>query len=759
MGMRQRPVQRRRYRLGKRRLWAVIGGAALLLSALAVTAPGRDPATEPSPLVPDTPPAAGSRSAAGAPNDQATPAAAAARRAGGEDLARAPETRSDPPFEPAAVPTPGVTTPRVGHLRLGGIDKPAAGVQVRAGVPKGIPLDGDATALRKSRSTRTLTVRRTDTDVFDAVGVTWAGDEKAPVSVALRYHVAKKGWTSWRAVGAGSADRDPAGLPPQRPRTGRDPAAADRREPASAFRRGTELEWLGAADGIEVTVTGPRGRGISDVVVDLIDPMTAPGDEAAGGAGATPPGPMGPVAPAPPPAPGDGRVPVPAIAHRADWGADERLMDWSPEYAGPVKAVAFHHTATANTYDPVDVPRILRAIYYYQAVSRGWGDIGYTALVDRFGRLWEGRYGGLARPVVGAHAGGFNRYTAGIAVIGDFRTTPVPGVAVDAAARYVAWKLSLGPAVDPRAAVRLTGGGSTSRHPVNTTVTVPRVFPHGQTNRTECPGARGLDALGGLREAAHRYMGIWAEPATLRARLAVWRPSDASWHILGGADPALTGTVGDVPAPADFDGDGSADPATWSPLTGRWQIRNSSGGTAEQYTLGLAGDRPVPADYNGDGRAEPAVWRPSDATWLLGPGPPIQWGQPGDVPVPADFDGDGGADLTVWRPSTGTWYVRGGGTFRLGEGYHVPLPADYDGDGNADPGAWSPATQRWFMWGKEPERFGEPGDVPVPGQYDGDGIADLAVWRPAAAGEGTWFIKDRGSFGFGLPGDVPIVLP
>jgi len=103
--------------------------------------------------------------------------------------------------------------------------------------------------------------------------------------------------------------------------------------------------------------------------------------------------------------------------------------------------------------------------------------------------------------------------------------------------------------------------------------------------------------------------------------------------------------------------------------------------------------------------------------------------------------------------------VRGGGTFRLGEGYHVPLPADYDGDGNADPGAWSPATQRWFMWGKEPERFGEPGDVPVPGQYDGDGIADLAVWRPAAAGEGTWFIKDRGSFGFGLPGDVPIVLP
>jgi hypothetical protein len=502
-------------------------------------------------------------------------------------------------------------------------------------------------------------------------------------------------------------------------------------------------------------VSGPRGRGVSDIVVDLIDPMTAPADEAAGAAGTSPPGPIGPFAPAPPAAPGDGRVPMPALAHRGDWGADERLMAWSPEYAGPVRAVAFHHTATANSYRPVDVPRILRSIYYFQAVSRGWGDIGFPALVDRFGRLWEGRYGGLARPVVGAHAGGFNRYTAGIAVIGDFRTVPVPGVAVDAAARYVAWKLSLGPAADPRGTARLTGGGPTSRHPVDTTVTVPRVFPHGLTNRTECPGARGLDALAPLRAAAHRSMGIWAEPVTLRARLATWRPSDATWRVLG-ADATLLGTVGDVPAVADFDGDGSADPATWSPLTGVWQIANSGGGTAEQYTLGLAGDRPVPADYNGDGRAEPAVWRPSDGTWLLGSGPPLQWGEPGDVPVPADFDGDGSADLAVWRPSTGTWYVRGGGTYRLGEQYHVPLVADYDGDGDADPGAWSPTTQRWFVWGRSPERFGEPGDVPVPGQYDGDGVADLAVWRP---GTGPWLIKERGSFGCGLPGAVPLDLP
>jgi hypothetical protein len=736
---------------------------ALVFVALAVTAPGRG---DPDRTRPATPPAASPD-----PTDGPGNQAAAARRGAGQPQVHPEENpaghRSDPPFEPAAEPLPGVTTPRVAHLRLGGFDKPAAGVQARAGVPKGIPVDRD---LRRNRSVRTLTIRKADTDPFSAVGVTWLGDEKAPVSVALRHHVPGKGWSGWQSADAGTADRDPHGPPrPGPPRTGRDPAAADRREPAPAWRRGTDLVWLGAADGIQVSVTGHRGRGVADIVVDLIDPRTAPGDEAAGAAGTTQPGPMGPFA-APPPAPGDGRVPMPAIAHRGDWGADERLMAWSPEYAGPVKAVAFHHTATANSYQPVDVPRILRAIYYFQAVSRGWGDIGYTALVDRFGRLWEGRYGGLSRPVVGAHAGGFNRYTAGIAVIGDFRSVAVPSSAVDAAARYVAWKLSLGPAVDPRGGVRLAGGGSTSRHPVNTSVLVPRIFPHGLTNRTQCPAARGLDALGRLREQAYRRMGIWAEPSTLRARLATWRPSDATWRVLGGSNgggapgaPALAGAVGDVPAAADFDGDGTADPATWSPLTGIWQIRNSGGGTAEQRTLGVAGDRPVPADYNGDGRAEPAVWRPTDGTWLFGPGPPVQWGEPGDVPVPADYDGDGSVDLAVWRPSTGTWYVRGGGTFRLGENYHIPLPADYDGDGDADPGAWSPATQRWFVWGKEPERFGEPGDVPVPGQYDGDGVADLAVWRPGAGGpggdEGTWFIKDRGSFGFGQPGDVAIVLP
>ena len=62
----------------------------------------------------------------------------------------------------------------------------------------------------------------------------------------------------------------------------------------------------------------------------------------------------------------------------------------------------------------------MRSIYRYHAVSRGWGDIGYNVLVDKFGRLWEGRYGGLASTVIGAHAGGFNTYTFGVSMLGNY---------------------------------------------------------------------------------------------------------------------------------------------------------------------------------------------------------------------------------------------------------------------------------------------------------------------------------------------------
>jgi hypothetical protein len=361
--------------------------------------------------------------------------------------------------------------------------------------------------------------------------------------------------------------------------------------------------------------------------------------------------------------------------------------------------------------------------------------------------------------VVGAQAGGFNTGTAGIAVIGDFRSVPVPPAAVESTARYVAWKLSLGPAVDPRGSVTLTGGGTLSRFPAGTAVTVPRVFPHRQTSATECPGARGMDALPLVRDRAAEILGDLVRPSTVRARLAVWRPADGTFRVYGSpAGPAFTGTPGDQPAAADYDGDGVTDLAAFTPATGTWKITTSSDATTNEVKWGLPGDRAVPADYDGDGRAEVAVWRPSTGVWYEHGIGELAWGEPGDIPVPADYTGDGLADPAVFRPSAGTWYVQGGGQYRLGEAWHVPVPGDYDGDGVVEPAAWSPVSYRFFVWGQAPVRFGAAGDVPVPAQYDGDGRGDFAVFHTGPGGRAEWQVRGIGSYDTGAPGDVPVPL-
>ena len=114
------------------------------------------------------------------------------------------------------------------------------------------------------------------------------------------------------------------------------------------------------------------------------------------------------------------------IYTRAQWGADERLRDPSDLTYGAVKAAVVHHTVDANGYRSSQVPALIRGIYAFHVNGRGWSDIGYNFLVDRFGRIWEGRYGGTTLPVVGAHTADHNSWTTGMSVIGNFDTATVP---------------------------------------------------------------------------------------------------------------------------------------------------------------------------------------------------------------------------------------------------------------------------------------------------------------------------------------------
>ena len=92
----------------------------------------------------------------------------------------------------------------------------------------------------------------------------------------------------------------------------------------------------------------------------------------------------------------------------------------NPQYDKVIRAGIVHHTAGSNEYAPEDSAGIIRSIYEYHTRTLGWCDIAYNALVDKYGQVFEGRAGGIDRPVEGAHTGGFNRDTWGVAMLGNF---------------------------------------------------------------------------------------------------------------------------------------------------------------------------------------------------------------------------------------------------------------------------------------------------------------------------------------------------
>lgn len=93
-------------------------------------------------------------------------------------------------------------------------------------------------------------------------------------------------------------------------------------------------------------------------------------------------------------------------------------------------------------------------MYRFHVMSNHWRDIGYNFLIDKCGTVYEGRAGGVAKPVMGAHTLGFNSDSTGIAVLGAFTDTEPPRPAIDAIARLTAWKLGLY-GVDPRTMTKL----------------------------------------------------------------------------------------------------------------------------------------------------------------------------------------------------------------------------------------------------------------------------------------------------------------
>ncbi|WSA45094.1 peptidoglycan recognition protein [Streptomyces sp. NBC_01803] len=196
-------------------------------------------------------------------------------------------------------------------------------------------------------------------------------------------------------------------------------------------------------------------------------------------------------------------APAPRIISREVWGADESLRREAVTYTGAARAVFVHHTNHPDDYDCADVPEMLRAMQADHVLGKGWDDLGYNFVVDKCGRIYEGRAGGMDRFVMGAHTSGFNADSVGVAALGDFPAgTEVPSPLVSAIAEIAAWKLRTG--TDPRDQVRMVSTNDAARVPEGEPAELEVISGHRDIVHTHCPGDALHDELPTIRAEAAR---------------------------------------------------------------------------------------------------------------------------------------------------------------------------------------------------------------------------------------------------------------
>ncbi|MGI8701914.1 MAG: N-acetylmuramoyl-L-alanine amidase [Nocardioidaceae bacterium] len=602
-------------------------------------------------------------------------------------------------------PEPGPVVSTVEEVPLGAVTAPADNAEVEIGTTDVEPGFEAAPVLALSRP---------QTAEFSLVGVTWSRDANVvDVLVKVRVRALDGGWTEW--LDALSDDIGDAS----------NPQAAARGQ----LRGGTEPLWTGPAAGVEVELLTRSGASPVDAKLQLIDPHASAADAV-------------PVATNPQDT-ADAATTEPLIYSRAQWGADESIRTWAPEYAGTIKAAAVHHTAGSNDYNPEDVPSILRSIYEYHAVSRGWGDIGYNFIADKFGRLWEGRYGGTESTVIGAHAGGFNRYTAGISIIGDYETAYVSWPALEAVAAVAAWKLSLYGVPPGSSTTLVSEGGGTAKYAAGTAVTLPTVFAHRDVGNTTCPGRYLFEYMDWLRSRVQELM----NDKTLERWWELRNDYSAGYSdysvFYGG--PYMQTLA------CDLDGNGADDLVLYD--GGRWYIRTSitMGAPDVVFDYGAPWLRPVCGDWDGDGRDGIGTY--DGYSWFLKNIPSagywdtqISYGYPAMTVVVGDWNGDGKDTIGGFDPDSAVWYLRNSNTpgqpeetwqYGYPGGRSQPVPADYNGDRRTDlavfvEGLWYIRTESGPGVYQRSFAYGLVSDRPLAGNWDGlggDGVGGTRIGR------------------------------
>lgn len=108
-------------------------------------------------------------------------------------------------------------------------------------------------------------------------------------------------------------------------------------------------------------------------------------------------------------------LPIPAIA-RAQWAKADPIASRINPINGIDRLTVHHEGSTAVWFADMPGTQNRLELIRREHVKRGWADIGYHFVVDRAGRVWQGR----DIRFQGAHVKDHNEHNIGVMVLGNF---------------------------------------------------------------------------------------------------------------------------------------------------------------------------------------------------------------------------------------------------------------------------------------------------------------------------------------------------
>jgi hypothetical protein len=286
----------------------------------------------------------------------------------------------------------------------------------------------------------------------------------------------------------------------------------------------------------------------------------------------------------------------PFILSRSDWWGNLPADELSYPNATNTKTVSYntntthgfiHHGASSNNY--IDGASIVRAYWNFHVNSRGWKDIGYNYLVDKFGNLYMGRHNDdwPNKDVLGAHTGVCNPYSFAICAVGDYDTIQFNSVMLNSINHLMAYKCDL-------RGMNPVGTGFIYNATIDI-ISGHRVAPGASTT---CPGDSAFNILNQIRIGTKAILDSCAliplpnidsiSPVTTINYFNLWETTDFVVSISDVDDTAGSGVKDQLVNVSYFDNEWKANfsngyfndqfdqlSADWISSVGNWYIANN----------------------------------------------------------------------------------------------------------------------------------------------------------------------------------------